>query len=299
MSELHSYSEIFNLGHRAICDLLKYPLLIEEKIDGSQFTMSKRDGVLFARSKGQQLNIASPEKMFIKALESADGLDLHDGWIYRAEYLQSPKHNALFYSRVPVGHIILFDIERGPCDFLSRSEKEIEAKRIGLEVVPILFQGIISTIEQFDTLLNTVSILGGQKIEGVVLKPIGYDLYGRDKKVLMGKYVSEKYREIQKKDWKESNPGQNDILTRLSIEFKTEARWAKAIQHLRDAGQLEGDPKDIGKLIKEVPEDIRKECEDIIKEKLWNWAWPNLRRSVVRGFPEWYKEELLKSQFQG
>lgn len=34
----HSYPSIYALGHRAIVDLLKGPVFIEEKIDGSQFS---------------------------------------------------------------------------------------------------------------------------------------------------------------------------------------------------------------------------------------------------------------------
>ena len=69
------------------------------------------------------------------------------------------------------------------------------------------------------------------------------------------------------------------------------------MQHLTEAGKLEGSPRDIAQLVKEVPADIQKECEDEIKAKLWAWAWPHLRRRLLYGMPEWYKEELLKQQF--
>jgi hypothetical protein len=295
---IHSYSEIYNLGHKAIADLLKYPVIVEEKIDGSQFSFGKKDGKLWARSKGQDLNMDAPEKMFLAGIQAVNFLPLHDGWIYRGEYLQKPHHNALAYNRIPINHVVPFDIERAPYDFLSPEDKQLECARIGLEVVPVLFRGIISTIEQFERLLNTDSILGGQKIEGVVIKPEKYDLYGRDKKVLMGKYVSEKYREVQKVEWKKENPGQADILSIIAAQITTEARWTKAIQHLRDADRIEDDPKDIGVLIREIPEDIKKECEQEIKDELWRWAWPRLRRMSTHGMPEWYKKQLANKQFQ-
>jgi hypothetical protein len=300
MTEYHvaGYPEIYNLGHKAIADLLKYPVIVEEKIDGSQFSMCRIDGELYCRSKGQQIDVTAPDKMFEEAVEAADGLDLRDGWTYRGEYLRRPKHNALAYSRIPNNHIMLFDVERGLCDFLYRGDKEIEAGHLGLEVVPILFSGLIQNIEQFEALLQTESILGGQMVEGVVIKPHEYDLFGRDKKVLMGKYVCEKFREINKNAQREINPSKTDILISLSIQLTTEARWEKAVQHLRERGELEDDPRDIGKLIKEVPEDIHKECEDMIKERLWNWAWPKLSRAVVRGLPDWYKKCLLEKQFK-
>jgi hypothetical protein len=36
----------------------------------------------------------------------------------------------------------------------------------------------------------------------------------------------------------------------------------------------------------------------MIKDSLWKWAWPQLRRAVTRGLPEWYKAELMKKQFE-
>ena len=93
-------------------------------------------------------------------------------------------------------------------------------------------------------------------------------------------------------------PPSVDILTLLGQDYCTEARWQKAVQHLRDDGELENSPRDIGRLIKEIPNDIKKECEEEIKEKLFKWAWPKMARATHRGFPEWYKEQLLKSQFE-
>ena len=68
--------------------------------------------------------------------------------------------------------------------------------------------------------------------------------------------------------------------------------------HLKEAGKLEGDPRDIGALMKEVPEDVLKECQAEITADLFKWAWPHLRRTLTHGLPEWYKEELLKKQFE-
>ena len=72
----------------------------------------------------------------------------------------------------------------------------------------------------------------------------------------------------------------------------------RAIQHLQEAGKLDSSPKDIGLLIREIPDDIKKECEDELKEKLFAWAWPHIRRTVTHGFPEFYKQQLMKSQFE-
>lgn len=297
----HSYPKIWALGHRAITELLLDPVIVEEKVDGSQFSFGKflmEDGSIDfrARSKGATLNIYAPEAMFKKAIEVAQNLDLKVGWTYRAEYLQKPKHNTLVYDRVPKDHLIIFDINTGDEEYMGYNSKLAEAQRLGLECVPLMFSGMITDPQQFRDLLNTPSILGGQKVEGVVVK--NYKRFGDDKKALMGKFVSEEFKESHGKEWKSSNPTQGDVVELLKQKFRTAARWSKAVQHLKEAGKLDGSPRDIGNLIKEVQADVEGECADEIKEVLYKWALPHLKRGLTAGLPEWYKDVLLKAQFE-
>lgn len=308
MSSWHSYPSIYALGHRYIADLLKGEVNVEEKVDGSQFSFGIFDhdvngplGVmeLRVRSKGCVMNIDAPERMFMEAVASVRERAhlLHPNWTYRAEYLKKPKHNALVYDRIPQGHLIVFDVNTEHEDYLAWEEKFVEAQRIGLECVPRLGFGRIDDLGEFRRYLDTVSVLGGQKIEGVVVKPMRYDLFGQDKKVMMGKFVSEAFKETQAAAWKETNPKQGDILIAIGDTYTTQARWMKAVQHLREAGSLDDSPKDIAALFREVPADIKKECEEEIKAKLFGWAWPHISRMTTRGLAEWYKQELLKRQF--
>jgi len=297
----HSYPSIFAIGHRALSELLLDPVLVEEKVDGSQFSFGlfdQEDGerVLRCRSKGAQLNIVAPEKMFTEAVEVAKSLDLHVGWTYRAEYLKKPKHNSLAYDRIPAKHLMVFDINSGHEEYMPYAQKAEECARLGLEIVPKVFEGVIENVEHFRSMIDRVSALGGQKVEGVVVK--NYKRFGPDKKVLMGKFVSESFKEVHAAKWKASNPTRTDIVERLIDTLRTPARWNKAIQHLRERGEIEDSPRDIGKLIKEAQEDIEKECMDLIAEKLADWALPQIRRGVVRGLPEWYKDQLVARQFE-
>ena len=298
MSSWHSYPKVWALGHNAIQELLFDSVLVEEKVDGSQFSFGVFNGELKARSKGQELIIDAPEKMFEKAVETIKELQpcLKDGWTYRGEFLQKPKHNALAYDRVPDRNIILFDINTDEEEYLNRDSKEDEAERLGLEIVPLIHQGAIEDAEFFKSLLDRTSILGGQKVEGVVIK--NYNRFGRDKKVLMGKFVSEEFKEVHKGAWKESNPTKTDIIQSLIVTYRTPSRWGKAVQHLKESGNLDGSPKDIGNLIKEVQEDIKLECKEEIINALFGYAWPQIQRGIVAGLPQWYKEQLMESQFE-
>jgi hypothetical protein len=302
---ISSYGSIYSIGHRAASEILVGPVVVEEKVDGSQFSfglyVNKADQEPFqtrCRSKGAELQMAAPEKMFQKAVDTVRELAplLRPGWTYRGEYLAKPKHNALAYDRVPQKNIIIYDIDRGDQHYLSVEERRDEAQRISLEVVPVLFRGKGLQLEDIRHMLATVSVLGGQNIEGVVVK--NYAKYGPDKKVLMAKFVSEAFKEVHAGEWKAANPSAGDVIQLLADRYKTPARWQKAVQHLREAGRLDGTPRDIGHLFREVPADILKECEDEIKAELFKWAWPKVQRIATAGLAEWYKEQLLVSQFE-
>lgn len=293
----HSYPKVYALGHPSLKELFDDEVVITEKIDGSQFSFGVFDGEIKMRSKGQQIVVNAPEKMFLPAVETVLRLKtlLADGFTYRAEFLSKPKHNALAYNRVPEKHLILFDINNGYESYLSYDNMVTHGVCLGLEVVPHIYQGEVTDTNKLIELLERESILGGQKIEGIVIK--NYHRFGRDKKVLIGKYVSEKYKEVHTKEWKNQNPSSGDFLFMLMDKYRSERRWEKAVQHLKEIETLVNEPKDIAVLMKEVKQDIKQECAEEIKEQLFKWAWPKIERKCVAGLPEWYKEKLMQSQF--
>ena len=297
---IHGYPKVFNLGHKAIVNLFADPVLVEEKVDGSQFSfVFDETGTLHCRSHHNDLDLDDPDKMFRQAIEVVRELspELHPGWIYRGEYLSKPKHNTLAYDRVPKHNIVIFDIETAPQCFLPHSVKMLETQRLDLECVPWLSEDVYESWDALKELLDRPSFLGGQKVEGIVIK--NYEkisiLTGH---VLMGKYVSEAFKEIHKKDWKDRNPAGRDIKQKITDALRTEARWNKAIQHLEERGELENDPRDIGPLLKEINKDVLAECKDEILEMLFRWGWKDISCGITRGFPEWYKERLAQGAFK-
>ncbi len=292
---MKSYSKIYQLGHRETLGMFVNEVTVEEKVDGSQFSFGKdEEGHLFCRSRGKS-QYPNPDKMFNLAIESVLDIAaaLVPGWTYRGEYLNKPKHNTLCYDRVPAGNIILFDVDKGDNDYVtSWHEKNRIADSIGLECVPLLYQGQWTEAQDMLKILDTVSVLGGQKIEGVVFKQ--YDMLDCMGNVVMAKYVSEAFKEIHQHDWKDRNPGKKDILEQIALKFRTTARWGKALQHLKEEGKILDEPRDIGLLVKEVQSDIMEECEADIKEILFGWAMKTLNRRFVAGLPEWYKGHLAQ-----
>lgn len=297
-----SYPSLRTSGHREVGSIFDGEVVIQEKVDGSQFSCGvfvdeTGAGVFQARSKGATLHIDAPDKMFAKGIEAMKALSdkMKPGYIYRGEYLQKPKHNTLAYDRAPNNYVILFDIEdttRGEQYFLSPEEVRAEAERLGLEVVPEIFRGKVSEIGFLRGLLERVSILGGAKIEGVVIK--NYNKFTADGKVMMAKFVSEAFKEVHGGEWRKNNPTRGDIVNDLVLAHRTPARFAKAVQHLREAGRILGTPQDIGPLIKEVGIDVHKECAEDIKEALFKHFWPEIQRKIIAGVPQWYKDQLME-----
>lgn len=296
---IQSMGSILQIGHKAIADIFTSMVEVTEKIDGSFISFGIIDDELQMRSKGQELHEGAPSsKMFDAGIQSIKERAhlLVPGWVYRGEYLAKPKHNSLAYDRIPRGHIALFDVEYGPGDHAgAHGRLSVEAATINLENAPVLHWDTIDNADQLKTFLETDSFLGGQKIEGVVVKNYNQFLHGH---IMMGKLVSEAFKEVHSKEWKVGNPNKGDIVEQIIGCYATEARWKKAIHHLMEKGELTGGPQDIGPLMREIAEDVLKEERDSISEKLFEWAWKQISRGVNRGFPEFYKQLLLEEAFE-
>lgn len=298
----NSYPKVYALGHAAIKQLSMQGAVIEEKVDGSQFSFCRtEDGRLLARSRKVQLHELVQESGFLpeghqfaKAWESALAVydRLSPGYTYRCEYLAKPKHNTLSYERVPANHLVVFDIAVGLEDYLPAHDVHNEALRLGLEPVPTL--GTFESIEQLDELLKRQSALGGQ-IEGFVLKKRG-ELFGRDGKPAHAKYVSTAFKEAHTKDWTKRHPKPTDFVEKIVDGLHLEARWHKAVHRLRDEGRLQEGPQDIGPLIKDVSQDIEAELEEDIKEALYQNFRTTILRKATAPIPNWYKAQLAKNQ---
>src|SRR6267378_1341496 len=294
---LPSFPKVWNVGHPSVKELFQGEVLVQEKVDGSQFSFGVNDvdGLCF---KSHHQDIAGDAGQFGKAMVAIAALHqefgLTPGWVYRGEYVPTPKANKLEYERCPANYVILFDISCGPQRYVREDQLWAEGLRLGLEVVLTDFPGTIESPDQLRALLKRESILGKAQIEGIVIK--NYERYHlQTGDVLMGKFVSEAFREIADVKYRTSNA---DVVATLAAGLGTQRRWEKAVEFLRDGGVLQSAPQDIGALIRRVQADIETECEATIKDTLYAWALPQLRRKVVGGLPEWYKQRLLEGAFK-
>jgi hypothetical protein len=296
---IKAFPKIFAIGTDYIADIFKEEVEVTEKVDGSQFAFGKIDGALYMRSKGASLYQENPEKMFIEAIEYISSIDhlIPEGMCFYAEYMKRPKHNTIKYDQIPKNHLSLFAaIDIAKQSFVPDIDKY--ASLFCIDRIPVIFTGMIESLDFFKEVIKAKSYLGDVDIEGVVVKNYHrkFLLGGQPMPLMSGKYVSEKFKEVHRGRWgKEEN--KKSRLEMFFQSFRTEARWEKAVQHLRDTGKLEWQPRDIGTLIKHVHSDIAEEEKDAVKEFLWKEFSGQLNRTATVGLPQWYKDKLAENSF--
>ena len=287
---INAYGSPKTIGSRETAKVLQGPVVVQEKIDGSQFSFGLRGGQLEVRSKGAMMVAAAAPGLFSGAINTAIRVapDLIEGAVYRGEAVQRPRHNVLIYGRVPVGNFVLFDVELPDGSFMNSMELAWEANRLALECVPVLYEGFMQTPADLRQFLNTTSFLGGALIEGVVVKNYAQGTNA--------KFVSETF--------KEAHVGAIRGTTKLTAiqeviaRYTTSARWQKALIHLREQGLITDGTSDIPALIREIQADVLKDHEEDIRQALFDAAWREIRSGIVRGAPEWYKNQLLEASFE-
>ncbi len=298
--EFMKYSKILQLGDPLIKDIFEGDWIIEEKIDGSNFRfgIDKEGNRYFGSKEVNYTDEHPPDKMFQPAIDTANKLldkmgQVPVSTIFVCEYMRSPKHNTLCYERVPKHNLMLLDV-------LQNGEYTPYKKAVGdsldMETVPQIANGTKPLhMKDLDALLQMPSVLGKEKVEGVVIKNFGKRFIAHSKSYpYMAKYVREEFKEQNKVEWGQGVPLPEKILS----GFPKEPRWHKAVEHLRDRGELQSNMRDMVKLTQEVEMDFETECEAEVKRVLYGHYRHELVSGMKRGLAEWYKKELAKKAME-
>lgn len=288
------FPKIYALTYKEVEDILTGPVEVTEKVDGSQFGFGVIDGKLVVRSKGTEMNIDTPQGLFTGAVATVKaafkkGL-LPDGDFFYGESVQNKRHNKLTYDRVPTGNICLFGIKRADGSFeTDHAVLSAEAERLGIDVVPLLYSGTI-TMEDLEKLLDTPSKFGPM-MEGIVVK--NYELPGKYSPIMVAKLVREDFKEVMRQ--RPTKGKDNDTkIAELFECYRTEARWDKAIQRVRETGADMTNRAVIGDLIRGLITDIIEEEEDRIKDALWLALKKDFERTVTKGFVDYFLSQNNK-----
>ena len=307
-NSLPSYSKVLNLGAPYTQNALVGDVIIQEKIDGSQLRWGfDKEGEFHVGSKGREIYSDNQEGMFAPAFKYltehfyASESSVTNCWYY-GEYLQKPKHNCLKYERVPQNNIVLFDARLND-KWADRKTLADLSVFWSIDLIPEVFTGnVLDECAKVDKTPSewlrelaesTNSYLGGVGVEGLVIKNYNQliEVNGRIRH-LTTKYVRAEFREKHRK----ANPSRREGIDDIILSLRSENRWEKAIQHLRDDGKLKNDVCDIGLVIKEVHRDLMEEEGDALKERIWDKYRKQVMSTAVRGLPDWYKDRLMEEQ---
>lgn len=288
-----------------------YNFYIEEKIDGSQLTfLLNENGTLDFYNKNTKIKPGS--NTFEKALTmlkfAFDNKNLlNNNLIYYGEAVCNLKHNVVTYDRTPKHYFILYDIYNiSEKRYMSPEFKQEEAKRLGLECVPILYynddincnavekcQALIKDIEEN----RLVSCLGGIP-EGVVLK---HHAFNKDGKIVATKkkMVTDKFKERHNNKQEKMVYSADDFIKRLGLSFATHARFHKAVQHLCEKDIINKDKlvnNDIHKVTEELNNDFDKEYRDELMLLLYIELSPHIKKYAREGLGAWFRETYIDNK---
>jgi hypothetical protein len=296
------YAKILQLGDPLMPDLFDGDYIVEEKVDGSCFRLAidKEGNRYFGSKEVSYSDERPPDKMFMKAvtngnaiLDRAKGtwLEGHDLLVI-CEFFTSPKHNTLEYERAPKDNLMFLDVILDG-NLLSHAEKKKVCGMLGMEQVAVLLEAKDRkmTEEELKTILDTPSMLGKVKVEGIVIKNYGKRYIAYNKSIpYMAKFVREEFKELNRVEW---NQGVS-LTDQIMLRFPKEARWMKAVHHLTEKNVLQGSMRDFPMLLEELELDFETECKEDIKEQLYHHYRHEVLSAMKRGCAEWYKARLAK-----
>lgn len=285
--------------------------VVEEKVDGSQIRgMVTRGGEIIVGSKNVDFTPGRVvPKGFAKGVEQMqrvlsmlkqDGLEV----MLFGEYLEKPLHNTLQYDRVPAGNIYLFDA-KVEGRWLGAEEIDVLAEALGVEPVNVLARyNALPDFEALKQYLGNTSVLGGQKVEGVVLKNRGVliDQYGKPAFYAV-KLVRKEFKELNSEVWKTQRRDGihsiNELIAASLDALNIKNIWNKAIQHIRDDGKAQHSMRDMQVLSEYIDADIDLEYRLPIEEFMFTFLRGQIKRYIMKGLPGYYKQVLYEMQQNG
>ena len=194
---------------------------------------------------------------------------------------------------VPKNHLVLFAVLLDGTDMITADEElEYVARVLDIDHArAFVREPSTLTVDDVMEFLDRESMLGGPKVEGVVVANARRWYWAAadvEYPVMLAKMVRPEFREQHRNTWGKEHTTKGGF-DAYKTGFANEARWRKAIQHLRDEGRLSDRVNDIGPLMDEIRRDVLEECVDDVKDDLWKMFSGDLARASIRGFAEFYK----------
>ncbi len=284
-----------NTGDNANLDIDKFEgrVIVQEKVDGSQFSVQNIDGVLHFSNKGKI--IPGKSQIYINTFVSlANKLSyFKEGYIYHGEAMRSLRPNTIVYDRVPRYYWILYEVIRISDNYMLTPE-EVKEMIVGtnIEFLEPLYDNKYDEIPKNtykdivdDIMLNIStnklqSLLGGVP-EGVVFKAINRvdDGTYRHRK---NKFVRKEFAELNHtRKSKIADVSDDEFIESIGLIYNVEPRFQKAKQHLEENNKWKSNNNaNVGSMVGELDIDLLKEAEEDIKNMLFCRFWESIKKNA-------------------
>lgn len=302
--EQKKYTDVVRLGHQSTEGVLKLGdrIIIQEKLDGANasFRLDHETNCLRAFSRNLELNEEENLHGFFEWAQQLPKDELMAGAVYFGEWLNTHKVKYPGYEK----HFFLFDIyDTTACEYVDFSIVASEARRLGLQIVPVFYEGEYQGEEHLKSFVGKTALGGRLREEevgeGIVVKNADYrDRFGRQ---MFVKLVTDVFSEVNRqKTQKDPNQPKSPEVV-FAERFVTMARVEKFLYKLIDEGILEEQfgTKDMGVILKNlnirIHEDLLKEEADELPD---GYEEKELRKAVSKVVPLLVKE-LLTEKAEG
>ena len=127
---MESYQKIQQPYKEEVKDIYDGYVIIEEKLDGSQFRIEiNTDGSINCGSHHQDMVIDGDFKLGVdNAQHIFANYKPEVKMTIFCEYFKKPKQNTIAYAKLPIHNLIIFDVKRDTM-YLDRVQKELFAKQ--------------------------------------------------------------------------------------------------------------------------------------------------------------------------
>lgn len=283
-------------------------IIIQEKVDGSQLTIIKQDGVLSFYNKNKQV---SPKRgPWLNVWLSLTGKEqmFEEGLSYHGEAFTNRQTNTVRYGRVPRYFWMLYEVVRPDNSILTPKEMNELVIGTGIETVATLFDSSINfsinLYELVNLMMNKIehgeitSSLGGCP-EGIVVKVINKKQgeEGSAQKISNTRYkfVRPEFAEMNsEKKKKLPQVSDDEFIKEVGRIFDVDARKQKAMQHLKEQNRWLDDPiKNMQNMVDEMDNDLLKERAEEIKEMLLVRFWKEISTAARGDVMEFLKSTSL------
>ena len=296
--EQKKYHKIIRYGHKSTQDVLNKGdyIIIQEKIDGANASFAVINGELKCWSRNRELNESNTLEGFYEWVQqNVQVQKLLEGVVYFGEWTAQHKVSYEGYMK----QFFLYDIYNLHLEeYVSFSMVRDEAKRLGLQLIPVFFEGEFESFEQLMSYVGRTDLGGKLKGkptgEGIVVKNVNYrDEFGKQ---VFVKLVIDGFREIQRqKQTKDPKKAFSEAESKVR-ECVTLPRVEKQVFKLIDNGLLDREYgiEDMGFLLKHTSPMV---AEDILKEEMqdFNVTIKDIQTYMVKVLPLVLKE-IIKSK---